>query len=99
MDRHVAVVVIGIGVVVQVGRQANVDSTKRVHHVAKRYEVDCDVPVECQTGHGANLMLGRVSTAGPAGVLRGDAADDVGVRNLVGGVDFLVPDPAWRVLK
>ncbi len=99
MDRHVAVVIVRIGVVVEVARKADIDSTKCVDHVAKRHEVDRDVPVEREPRHRADLVLRRVSTAGATGVLRGDAADDVGVRNLVSGVDLLVPDPAWRVLK
>src|SRR5580704_12889476 len=94
MDRHVAVAVIGIRVVVKVGRQAHIDSTERVDHVAKRDEVDSDVAIERYPGDLAHLVLRRISAATATGVLRSHAADDVGVRNLVRSVYFLVPDPA-----
>src|ERR1700682_4393323 len=95
----VAVSVVRIFVVVQVGGQAHVDSAQRVDHVAKSDEVDGDVPVEGEPGHLAHLVLGGMPTAVAPGEFRGDAADDVRVRHLVGGVDLVGPDPAGRRLK
>src|SRR5690348_18003418 len=79
MDRHVAVVVVRVLEVVEVGGQAYVDAAKRVDHVAERDKVDRDVVVEGEACHLADLVLGRVAATVRPGVLRRDATDDVGV--------------------
>src|SRR5713101_4708017 len=99
VDRHVAVRIVGIAPVVEGRAEANVDATEGVHHVAERDEVDGDVTVKGETGHLPHLVLGRIPPAVAALELRGDAADDADVRNLICRIDLVDPDAAGVVLK
>src|SRR3984893_1699977 len=99
VDGHVAVVVVGVAVVVEIGRQADVNAAQRIDHVAEGDEVDGDVAVERQPGDLLHLVLGRVSAAIATCVLRREAADDVHVRSLVRGVDLVDPYAVGGVLQ
>src|SRR5437879_8009996 len=94
VDGVVAAPISGIRIVVQVGRKADVNPTERIDHVAERFEVDGDVAVEGQPRDLPHLVLRRVASAIASLVLRGDAADDVRIRNLVCRVDLVVPNAA-----
>src|SRR5439155_15894794 len=75
VDRPVAVVVVRVSVVVQVGAQTYVDAAERVDHVAEGDKIDRDVTVEGQPCDLSDLMLRRETATVDARVLLGDAAD------------------------
>src|SRR5258708_33783379 len=93
VDWHVPIAVVRILVIVEVGRQTNIDPAKRVDHVAKRFEVDRDVAVEVKACDLADLMLCGISAAMGSGELWRDTANDVHIRYLIRRVDLLRPDP------
>src|SRR5438045_3604660 len=76
-----------------------VRATRPIEHVAKRDEVDRDVAIEAQTGHLAHFVLGSFAAAVGPGVVRGHAADDVGVRHLERCVDLVDPDTTGIALQ